>query len=99
MIKVIAGDIGGTKTRLATVEVEGTRVRVEREISYPSRDFDTFEALLAEFLKGVQAPAPCRIRYRRTGTWRCGTHDQFALVYRSRRLAAALRFQDLLLAQ
>ena len=110
MIKVIAGDIGGTKTRLATVEVEVTqvrprhggaepsgagvsashllpqtagfditsdlasvvgspsrmasssisnvsKVRVEREISYPSRDFDTFEALLAEFLKGVQAPS------------------------------------------
>jgi len=90
MIKVIAGDIGGTKTRLALAEVDGThvrprhggaepsgagvsashllpqtagfasnvsKVRVEREISYPSRDFATFEALLAEFLKGVQTPA------------------------------------------
>jgi glucokinase len=57
MNKVIAGDIGGTKTRLALVEVVGTQVRVEREIGYPSRDFATFEALLADFLAGTQAPA------------------------------------------
>jgi glucokinase len=56
MSKVVAGDIGGTKTRLALVEVDGTHVRVENEISYPSRDFATFEDLLAEFLKYVQAP-------------------------------------------
>ena len=57
MNKVIAGDIGGTKTRLALVEVVGTHVRVEREAGYPSRDFATFESLLAEFLKDIKAPA------------------------------------------
>ena len=57
MIKVIAGDIGATKTRLALVVVVGTQVHVEREVSYASRDFATFEALLAEFMKDVQAPA------------------------------------------
>jgi glucokinase len=57
MNKVIAGDIGGTKTRLALAEVDGTQVRVEHEINYPSRNFATFEELLAEFLKGVHAPA------------------------------------------
>ncbi len=56
MNKVVAGDIGGTKTRLALVEVIGTQVHVEREVSYPSRDFVTFESLLTEFLTGVQAP-------------------------------------------
>ena len=56
MSKVVAGDIGATKTRLALVEVVGTQVRVEREISYQSRNFATFEELLAEFLKDVQAP-------------------------------------------
>jgi glucokinase len=56
MSKVVAGDIGGTKTRLALVEVVSTQVRIEHDISYPSRDFATFEALLAEFLKNVQAP-------------------------------------------
>jgi glucokinase len=34
-----------------------SKVRIEREISYPSRDFATFEALLADFLNGTQAPA------------------------------------------
>lgn len=56
MSRVVAGDIGGTKTRLAVIEVNGTQLRVEREGSYPSRHFATFEALLAEFLKDTQAP-------------------------------------------
>jgi hypothetical protein len=37
MNRFLAGDIGGTKTRLATVEVTGTQVRIEREADYPSR--------------------------------------------------------------
>ena len=57
MTRVVAGDIGGTKTRLALVEVDGTRPDIERETSYPSREFATFDALLAEFLKGMQVPA------------------------------------------
>ena len=57
MSRVIAGDIGGTKTRLAIVEVAGTKVTVEREIDYPSQNFPTFEALLEEFLLSVQVPA------------------------------------------
>ena len=57
MSRVVAGDIGGTKTRLALVEVNGTRLRIEREISYPSRDFASFDALLADFLKDTQVPA------------------------------------------
>ena len=109
MNTVIAGDIGGTKTRLAIVEVIGTqvrprhgeaepsgagvaashllpqtagfasnvskvrpphgaaeptgaevaasKVRIEREADYRSRDFASFEALLADFLTGAQAPA------------------------------------------
>lgn len=56
MSAVIAGDIGGTKTRLAMVEVAGTEVHIECEADYRSRDFATFEALLADFLRGTQAP-------------------------------------------
>ncbi|MBI5429347.1 MAG: glucokinase [Nitrosomonadales bacterium] len=56
MSRVIAGDIGGTKTRLAIVEVSGTRVRIEHEIEYRSGDFVAFEALLADFLKDSPAP-------------------------------------------
>jgi glucokinase len=57
MNRVLAGDIGGTKTRLAIMEVDGTQLRVERESIYPSHGFSTFEVLLAEFLTDTQAPA------------------------------------------
>ncbi|MBI4809272.1 MAG: glucokinase [Nitrosomonadales bacterium] len=56
MSLVIAGDIGGTKTRLAIVEVGDTQVRIEREAEFPSRSFATFEALLADFLRDAQTP-------------------------------------------
>lgn len=51
MSLILAGDIGGTKTRLALVEVLGTQVRIQHEVSYPSRDFALFETLLADFLR------------------------------------------------
>ena len=53
----ISGDIGGTKTRLAVVEVTGTRVRVMHEASYPSRDYALFEELLSHFLSSTETPA------------------------------------------
>jgi len=46
----LAGDIGGTKTRLAVVAVNGTQAKIIHEISYPSRDYATFEELLEDFL-------------------------------------------------
>ncbi len=61
MNRVLAGDIGGTKTRLAIAEVAGNQLHIEYENSYPSRDFETFEALLADFLRDVQAPAHAAI--------------------------------------
>lgn len=51
-IRVLSGDIGGTKTRLALVEVTGTQVRILDETSYPSRNYSTFETLLDDFLAG-----------------------------------------------
>ena len=57
MSRAIAGDIGGTKTRLAMVEVFDKRVSIEREVLYPSRNFATFEMLLADFLTDMQVPA------------------------------------------
>jgi glucokinase len=50
----LAGDIGGTKTRLAIVEVSGRQVKIAHEVSYPSRSYATFEALLDDFLAGIQ---------------------------------------------
>jgi len=56
MIKVLSGDIGGTKTRLAIASVTGTRVEIEHEASFPSQSYDTFDALLGEFLTGLDVP-------------------------------------------
>lgn len=53
MSLVLAGDIGGTKTRLALVAVSNTQLDIRHEASYASRDFAQFETLLAEFLTGV----------------------------------------------
>ncbi len=53
---ILSGDIGGTKTRLAMVEVTGTQVNIVHEVSYPSCNYSTFEALLGEFLSGTELP-------------------------------------------
>ncbi|MEO8332715.1 MAG: glucokinase, partial [Gallionella sp.] len=50
MSHYLAGDIGGTNTRLAVIEVSGTQVLIVHEISYRSRDYATFEELLDDFL-------------------------------------------------
>jgi len=52
---LLAGDIGGTNTRLALCDDGGTRVLCERAL--PSRSFSTFEAAAREFL----GPRPPRI--------------------------------------
>lgn len=54
---VLAGDIGGTKTRLAIAEVEGARVHIIREAEYPSRQFDSLEKFLADFIADSPIPA------------------------------------------
>ena len=56
MNNVIAGDIGGTKTRIALVQVAGTQVKVLRETEYLSRDYASFAALLDKFLFGYDIP-------------------------------------------
>ncbi|HEU0234411.1 MAG TPA: glucokinase [Gallionella sp.] len=50
----LAGDIGGTKTRLAVIETNGTQVRIEREADYPSRDYAKFADLLGDFLADAE---------------------------------------------
>lgn len=46
----LTGDIGGTKTRLALVRVNGNHVELLSERSYDSRYHDSFETLLSDFL-------------------------------------------------
>ncbi len=55
MAGVLAGDIGGTKTRLAIVEVDGTRVNVIREQEFRSADYPIFDDLLAAFMADADA--------------------------------------------
>lgn len=56
MSLVLAGDIGGTKTRLAMVSVNGTQVSIEREACFSSQSYLQFETLLGEFMTGYAAP-------------------------------------------
>lgn len=56
MCQILAGDIGGTKTRIAVVEVAGTQAHVQREASYPSRDYARFDEILGEFMDGEHTP-------------------------------------------
>lgn len=56
MKKVLVGDIGGTKTRLAIALADGHRVRLEHETVQSSRDYNSFDVLLAEFLSGMDVP-------------------------------------------
>lgn len=57
-MKVLAGDIGGTKTLLHIAEVNGSHITVLHEARYASRDFVNFETLLQKFLDA--APADLR---------------------------------------
>ncbi len=46
----LAGDIGGTKTNLAFAEVDGGRLRLVAEGSYPSRNYGELDQILRDFL-------------------------------------------------
>jgi glucokinase len=54
MIRIVAGDIGGTKTLLQVVEMSGSGNAVAHEQRFDSGSYQTFDDLLAEFL--AQAP-------------------------------------------
>lgn len=44
-MRILVGDIGGTKTGLALAEVAGDRVALSQERRYPSSDFQSLEAI------------------------------------------------------
>jgi glucokinase len=60
-MRVLAGDIGGTKTRLGVFEVEGSDCRMVEECSYPSRDYPGLGKIVADFLGsgGMDCRAAC----------------------------------------
>ena len=51
-MRILAGDVGGTKTNLALYLREGSALRREELRSFPSGRYPALEAILAEFLTG-----------------------------------------------
>ncbi len=51
-MKVLAGDIGGTNARLAVYEIELTRYKTLVAETFPSREHETLEGVVAGFMKG-----------------------------------------------
>jgi glucokinase len=46
---VLAGDVGGTNARLATVDVDGRSARIVKEHKYPSRDYPGLAPIVRRF--------------------------------------------------
>ena len=53
---ILAGDVGGTNTRLAFVEASGHRLTVVAEEIFPSRDHVNLEAVLGKFVSSHHLP-------------------------------------------
>jgi glucokinase len=53
-MRVLAGDIGGTKTAVAILEAGALDLKVRRERTYPSAGFESLDQILADFLDGVR---------------------------------------------
>jgi len=56
---ILAGDIGGTSTRLAFFSVEAGRLRLAVEQVYPSRDHKSLEEILLKFISAQRRNADC----------------------------------------
>lgn len=54
-MRIIAGDIGGTKTLLSCIELEGPDRRVIRQERFESGAFPTFDDVLKRFLAGIES--------------------------------------------
>jgi glucokinase len=53
---ILAGDIGGTSTRVALFEVEGDRLVSRVQTNFPSAKYPGLEAILSEFLDSNRTP-------------------------------------------
>jgi glucokinase len=58
---ILAGDIGGTNSRLAAFETEGSRLQCVVEKIYPSREHKGLPEIVADFIKteGIPAQSAC----------------------------------------
>ncbi len=53
-MRVLAGDIGGTKTAVAIAEINAERIVLRQSEVYPSAEFPSLEAILDRFLSSVR---------------------------------------------
>ena len=58
-MRVLAGDIGGTKTALAIVQIAGRGLSIRRLRKYPSGEYGSLEEILSLFLEGQGRPPRC----------------------------------------
>lgn len=56
-LPILAGDIGGTKTRLALFDVDGTALESRLEQTFASRDHDSLDAIIRLFLDRYKTTA------------------------------------------
>ena len=58
---ILAGDIGGTRTRLAAFEIEGSKLKCVVEKTYPSQEHNGLAEIVAEFVKteGIPVHSAC----------------------------------------
>jgi glucokinase len=53
---ILAGDIGGTRTRLAAFETEGSKLKCVVEKTYPSQDHSGLAEIVTDFVKSEGIP-------------------------------------------
>ncbi len=53
-MKILSGDIGGTKTRLALFDTRDGRLDTLHEQTYPSRRYSSFDAVVRDFLASIE---------------------------------------------
>jgi glucokinase len=92
---ILAGDIGGTNSRLAAFETEGNRLQCVVEKVYPSREHNGLPEIVADFVKteGIPAQSAC---FGVAGPVRAGRSkiSNLPWVIDSRELAAQLRLRS-----
>ncbi len=55
-MRVLAGDVGGTKTAIAIVEITGRSLTIRRSRAYASGRFESLEEIVGDFLRGHGRP-------------------------------------------
>ncbi len=55
-VRVLAGDIGGTKTRLAIIDVDGVELDIRVEETFPSQEHASLRAIIQQFIRAHPEP-------------------------------------------